>query len=210
MKIFKIFIALAGLYAITVSGQINPIYEKKRPGGFKTRIDRLVLEELKNNNIEPPALSSDAVFMRRVYQDLTGSVPGLWASKSFINNKSPDKRAKLIDSLMKTERYNEYWTLKWGDLLRVKSEFPINLWPNATQAYHRWIYDAVKTNMPYDKFARKMLLSSGSNFRNPEVNFYRAVADKTPEGFARAVMLTFMGTRFEKWSDVERKNITKF
>ena len=210
MKIFKVFIVLAGLFAITVSGQINPIYEKKRPGESKNLIDRLVLKELKKKNIEPAALSSDAVFLRRVYQDLTGSVPRLWVSKSFINNKSPDKRAKLIDSLMKTERYNEYWTLKWGDLLRVKSEFPVNLWPNATQAYHRWIYNAVKNNMPYDKFARALLLSSGSNFRNPEVNFYRAVAEKTPEGLARAVMLTFMGTRYDKWTDAKCKDIAKF
>ncbi len=210
MKILKIFFMLAGLYAITASGKVNSIYEKKRQDVPKSEIDKLVLEKLKKENIKPAALSSDAVFLRRVYQDLTGSVPRLWVSKSFIQNKSPDKRAKLIDSLMKTGEYYDYWTLKWGDLLRVKSEFPINLWPNATQAYHRWIYDAVKRNMHYDVFARKLLLSSGSNFRNPEVNFYRAVADKTPKGFATAVMLTFMGTRFDKWPDEERKNIIKF
>ena len=178
MRILKSFFVLGGLYVMTASSlvaveKINPIYEKKRLGGSKKVIDRLVLEKLKKNNIEPAAFSSDAVFLRRIYQDLTGSVPGIQASKAFIKDKSPAKRAKLIDSLLKTERYNEYWTLKYCDLLRVKSEFPINLWPNATQAYHRWIYNAVKSNMPYDKFARKLLLSSGSNFRNPEVNFYR-------------------------------------
>lgn len=215
MRILKSFSALVGLYMMTVSSlvaveKINPIYEKKRPGGSEKVIDRLVLEELKKNNIEPAAFSSDAVFLRRIYQDLTGSVPEIQASKRFIKDNSPAKRAKLIDFLLKTERYNEYWTLKYCDLLRVKSEFPINLWPNATQAYHRWIYNAVKSNMPYDKFARKLLLSSGSNFRNPEVNFYRALADKNPEGFARAAMLTFMGTRYDKWPEAERKNIVKF
>ena len=210
MKIFKIFLVLVSLCAMTVSAKINTIYEKKRPDSSKSKIDRLVLQELKNKNITPAPLSSDAVFMRRIYQDLTGSIPRSWQSKAFIKNKSPNKREKLINTLLKAEQFNEYWTLKWGDLLRVKSEFPINLWPNATQAYHRWIYTAIKNNMPYDEFARKLLLSSGSNFRNPESNFYRAVASKTPEGLARAVMLTFMGTRFDKWPETERKNITKF
>ena len=29
------------------------------------------------------------------------------------------------------EEFADYWTMKWCDLLRVKAEFPINLWPNA-------------------------------------------------------------------------------
>ena len=65
--------------------------------------------------------------------------------------------------------------MKWSELLRVKSEFPINLWPNAVQAYYRWIHTAIRDNMPYDRFARQLLISNGSNFRVPEVNFYRAV-----------------------------------
>lgn len=52
-----------------------------------------------------------------------------------------------------------------------KSEFPINLWPNAVQAYHRWIRTCIKENLPYDRFAREMLVASGSNFRKPQVNF---------------------------------------
>ncbi len=85
--------------------------------------------------------------------------------------------------------------MKWCDLLRVKSEFPINLWPNAVQAYARWIRTAVAENMPYDQFARKLLTASGSCFRVPEANFYRAVQNREPEGIAQAVGLTFLGAR---------------
>ena len=53
--------------------------------------------------------------------------------------------------------------MKWCDLLRVKAEFPINLWPNAVQAYHRWIRTAIRENKPYDQFVREMLTASGSN-----------------------------------------------
>jgi hypothetical protein len=89
--------------------------------------------------------------------------------------------------------------MKWSDVLRVKAEFPINLWPNAVQSYHRWIRTSVAENKPYDRFARELLTASGSNFRVPPVNFYRAMQNKTPEGIAHAVALTFMGARTEKW-----------
>ena len=74
--------------------------------------------------------------------------------------------------------------MKWCDLLRVKAEFPINLWPNAVQAYHRWIRTAIRENMPYDQFARELLTASGSNFRVPPVNFYRAMQSREPQAIA--------------------------
>ena len=89
--------------------------------------------------------------------------------------------------------------MKWSDLLRVKAEFPINLWPNAAQAYHRWIRTCIRENMPYDQFVRELLTASGSNFRVPPVNFYRAMQSREPAGIAQAVALTFMGARADKW-----------
>jgi hypothetical protein len=53
--------------------------------------------------------------------------------------------------------------------------------------------------MPYDQFARELLTSSGSNFRVPPVNFYRAVQSKEPKAIAQTVALTFMGARAENW-----------
>jgi hypothetical protein len=95
-----------------------------------------------------------------------------------------DKRSLLIDELLEREEFADYWALKWCDLLRVKSEFPINLWPNAVQAYHRWIRDSIAAGKPYDQFVRELLTSSGSNFRVPPVNFYRGVQGQEPETLA--------------------------
>lgn len=77
----------------------------------------------------------------------------------------------------------------------MKSEFPSNLWPNAVQAYDRWIRDSLRANMPYDRFARELLTASGSNFRNPPANFYRAFQERTPRRIADNVALVFMGIR---------------
>jgi hypothetical protein len=114
-------------------------------------------------------------------------------------NRDPKKRAKLIDQLLERDEFADYWAMKWSDMLRVKAEFPINLWPNAAQAYHRWIRASIKDNKAYDRFARELLTASGSNFREPPVNFYRAMQNREAPGIAQTVALTFMGTRAEKW-----------
>jgi hypothetical protein len=164
-----------------------------------SRIDELVFGKLKEKGITPAAPCSDSVFIRRVYLDVIGSLPTALEVTRFLEDKAPDKREKLIDRLLERKEGIDYRAMKWADLLRVKSEFPINLWPNAVQAYHEWIRTSLRENLPYDKFARTLLTSSGSNFREPPVNFYRALQRKDAKTTAAAVALTFMGVRPEGW-----------
>jgi len=173
-------------------------------------IDRLVWNRLQKLGIQPAHTCSDAVFLRRVYLDVIGTLPTVDETKSFLADASPTKRAALIDRLLARSEFADYWALKWGDLLRVKAEFPINLWPNAAQAYHRWIYEALKNNMPYDRFARELLTSSGSNFRVPQVNFYRAMQNRDPQGIAQTVALTFMGVRADRWPTNQLAGLAAF
>jgi hypothetical protein len=176
----------------------------------KNDIDKHVSNLLQKHNLKPANLCSDEVFIRRAYLDITGSIPKTNNVKSFLNNTSKTKREKLIDDLLSSPEFADYYSMKWCDLLRVKAEFPINLWPNAVQAYHRWIKNALTENMPYDQFARQMLTSSGSNFRVPQVNFYRALQGKDTSSIASAVALTFMGTRVDNWHEKKRKDLDAF
>jgi hypothetical protein len=163
------------------------------------KIDELVFAKLKELKIPPALLCSDGVFLRRVYLDMIGTLPTAQEAKDFLQDKNPEKRRLLIEQLFRRQEFADYWAMKWSDLLRIKAEFPINLWPNAAQAYHHWIRVAIRDNMPYDRFVRELLTSSGSNFRTPQVNFYRAVQKKDPTTLAQAVALAFMGARAEKW-----------
>ena len=175
-----------------------------------TQLDALVLARLQAKGLQPAPLCSDEVFLRRAYLDVIGTLPKLAEVQTFLADTSPTKRAKLIDALLARDEFADYWSLKWCDILRVKSEFPIDLWPNAVQCYHRWIRDALAANMPYDQFARALLTSSGSNFRVGPVNFYRAIQGRSPDAIAGAVGLTFMGTRLDKWAPADRANMAAF
>jgi hypothetical protein len=173
-------------------------------------IDQAVATDLRQRGIEPARPCADHVFLRRVYLDVTGMLPSAAAAEAFLRDRSADKRQVLVERLLASTAYADYWAMRWSDVLRVKAEFPINLWPNAAQAYHRWVRDCIKENIPYDQFARELLTASGSNFRVPSVNFYRALQSKEPEAIANAVALTFLGARFDKWPPEKQAGLAGF
>jgi hypothetical protein len=174
------------------------------------RIDDLAFDRWKRLGIQPANPCSDEVFVRRVYLDVIGTLPTPEEASQFLSDQDPNKRGALIDRLLARSEFADYWAMKWSDLLRVKSEFPINLWPNAVQAYYRWIHTSIKSNLPYDRFVRQLLVSNGSNFRVPEVNFYRAVQSKEPQTIAQAVALTFMGARAGNWPKARLDGMAAF
>ena len=174
------------------------------------RIDELVFAQWKKLGIQPANLCSDSVFVRRAYLDVIGTLPTAQEAAEFIASTATDKRAALIDRLLERDEFADYWAMKWSDLLRVKAEFPINLWPNAAQAYYHWIRDSIRSNKPYDQFVREMLTGSGSNFRTPPVNFYRAMQNRAPDGIAQTVTLTFMGARADKWPKEQLSQMARF
>ncbi len=176
-----------------------PTFESRADLLPQGKIDKLVFASLRRLNIRPANLCSDAVFVRRVYLDVIGTLPTADEARQFLADRNPQKRPALVDRLLERKEFADYWAMKWSDLLRIKAEFPINLWPNAAQAYHRWIRTSIQENKPYDRFVRELLTESGSNFRVPPVNFYRALQSREPQAIAQAVALTLMGTRAEKW-----------
>lgn len=197
------------LYRLSASQRIAALMESPEPPTPTNRIDEIVFAKLQSLGIQP-VLCSDAVFVRRAYLDLIGELPTADEAKAFIESTDKNKRTLLVDRLLDDTRHADYWAMRWSDILRVKAEFPVKLWPNAAQAYHRWIWESLAQNKPYDRFARELLTSSGSNFRVGPVNFYRAISERTPAGIASAVALAFMGTRIDFWPEERRANMAAF
>jgi hypothetical protein len=197
------------LYRLVAAREVASLMESPDSPKPANRIDEIVFAKLKTLGIQP-VLCSDAVFIRRAYLDLTGKLPSAEEAKAFIQSPDKNKRVALIDRLLDQPAHFDYWAMKWSDVLRVKAEFPVKIWPNAAQAYHRWIWEALAQNKRYDQFARELLTSSGSNFRIGSVNFYRAIQNKTPEGIGAAVGLALMGTRIRTWPEDRRAGMAVF
>ena len=150
----------------------------------------LALREMaKERGLRPVRRTDDATFLRRAYLTLAGKLPYPSEVRDFLRDNSPRKRAEIVDMLLDSPDFATLMAMRCCQIYRVKSEFPINMWPNAVQLFHRYLYDAARKDRPYDVVVREMLTSSGSNFRVPQVNFLRGHADRTAKGVARGVAL---------------------
>jgi hypothetical protein len=142
-------------------------------------IDTLVEEKLQQVKILPSDLCTDAEFIRRVYLDLTGQPPQPNEVRAFLADQRPTrvKRDELIDKLVGSADYVEYWTNKWADLLQVNRKF---LGEKGALALRNWIQQAVASNMPYDQFVHTILTASGSTLENPPAAYYKVLREPGP------------------------------
>src|SRR5262245_15781697 len=63
-------------------------------------IDRLVEATWAAARVQPAAAADDAELLRRTTLDAIGRVPTLDEAESFLGDRAPDKRARLVDRLL--------------------------------------------------------------------------------------------------------------
>src|SRR5262249_23834693 len=163
------------------------------------RIDELVAAKWRRMKIRPSELCSDTEFVRRAHLDLTGLPPTADEVRAFMEDRRPgyppqvgeEKRNALIDRLIGSKDYVEYWTNKWADLLEVNRKF---LDVDGAAAFRKWIRQEVDNNTPYDQFARKILTASGSTRENPSASYYKVLRE--PDLLMENTTHLFLAVRF--------------
>lgn len=168
-------------------------------------IDEFVWSKLKTIGILPSELASDAVFLRRAYLDVLGTLPKPDEVRAFLEDGDPGKRAKWIEKILERPEYADYWAQKWADVLLVNRD---KLGDRGSYEMHRWLRAQFAKNRPYDQWVRELIAASGPTSQVGPANFFRAAA--TPEEMTRAVSQAFLGIRlecaqchhhpFEKWT----------
>lgn len=180
--------------------------EVKETPPERSYIDTHVFNKLKQLGIPPSELCDDSTFLRRVTIDIAGRLPTLKETKAFLQNKDPDRRNKLIDRLLASPDYADYFANKWSAVLRNKRRAATDV--PYTYAFHSWIRRAMQQNMPYDQFVRSVLTATGDVNSHPPVAWYREVKSSTARMEDTAQL--FLGLRlacakchhhpFERWS----------
>ena len=84
------------------------------------QIDHIVVTQLEQINQESRPGIDDFTFCRRVYLDAIGRIPTVDELDQFIADEAPDKRSRLINTLLDSKGYQSHWYNYWADLFRVK------------------------------------------------------------------------------------------
>ena len=187
-----------------VVGTPVPDYPRVSVNNF---IDQWVFDKLRRFHRIPSEISGDEEFLRRVCLDLTGTLPPPRRTREFLQSKDRRKREKLVDTLMQTPEFVDYWTFRFSELFRVALfENGINLqW---TEAYWEWIRDHVANNTPYDQVARERIAAIG--YSPPSRHFLPNGEVRYPQNKMAEEVRVFLGRRldcaechnhpFEAWS----------
>ena len=204
----KIFSVITSLL-LTGCAVYGSTFEKSYGFDIDHPVNQILLKHWQSKNIKAPAAASDAVFIRRVALTAAGRLPTAAEVRNFVFDDTPGKHARLIDKFLAAPEYADMQAMRFADMLRIKSEFPINLWPNAVQIYHRTIHDDLLADRSLKSIFYEMLTASGSNFRTAYSNFFRASADRSPMGLAKMVLLTTMNMRETEFSNSEMEKFAK-
>ncbi len=157
---------------------------------FKPRnlIDEALLAEWKALRLAPSARCDDATFLRRAYLDTTGTLPTAAQVKAFLGDTRSDRRDRVIEELLSSEAFVDFWSYKWSDLLLVNGTL---LRPEAVASFYKWIRKNVEQNTPWDEFCRQIVLARGESMVDGATNFYAIHQD--PESLTENTCQAFMG-----------------
>ena len=180
-------------------------WSNPRPSNY---IDEHIFAKLRRLRMNPSGQCDDATFVRRAYLDIIGTLPSAGEARSFVEDPSGNKRAKLVDHLLQRPEYAEFWALKWSDLLRNEEKV---LDHKGVEKFHAWMRESIAGGKGLDQFTRELLTARGSTYKNPAANYYRALRNPTDRSEATAQL--FLGARlrcakchnhpFDRWTQDE-------
>lgn len=206
MKHLTIFAFFFGLSATIVRGEsLSPSQE----------IDSLVGAALEKQGLQPNSAISDDVFLRRAYLDIAGRIPTIEEAEAFQSVTHPNKRSRLIESLLDSEAFVSNTYHFWADILRINGE------PDraVSDAYELWVKDAIRKDMPYDEMVYSLVTARGKFWDNGAVGYYFRDRGMPLDNMSNTVRI-FLGTRlecaqchnhpFDKWTQMDYYEMAAF
>ena len=212
----SVLIRAAGHAASTGFGVIEKAIVDYPTVERRNFIDEFVFNKLRKFNIIPSELSSDEEFLRRICLDLTGTLPPPERVREFLAGDNPRKRDELIEILLDSPEYVDYWGFRFSDLMRV-TVTSANV-PAMTKAYEDWVTNSIAANKPYDQMARERVAAQG--YAAPARNLFYITEVMKPEKIMAEHVRVFFGRRldcaqchnhpFENWSQNQFWGLTAF
>jgi Protein of unknown function (DUF1549)/Protein of unknown function (DUF1553) len=178
-----------------------PVAEAFKPvrvGGVKDTlavskfIDTQIAKRLAEENVPASALATDEEFLRRVYIDLSGTIPTIDQATAFLADQSSNKRAKLIDELLASSNFGHHMADVWMNLLieRNSENRRVDFSP-----VRGWLMEKFNENTPWDKLATEVIAASGDFEKNPAVGFY--LSSNTVDKMTDDVSKIFLGVQLQ-------------
>jgi hypothetical protein len=151
-------------------------------------IDEINLLQLQTLNLPPSPRCDDDTFLRRASLDTVGRLPTQADREAFLADDQASRRNRLIERLLTSEAFVDYWTYRWCDMLLINGT---RLRPIAVKSYYQWVHDSVRENKPWDELVSEILTATGGSEKNGATNFY--ALHQSPEDMTENACQAFLG-----------------
>jgi hypothetical protein len=197
---------------------IKPVDQTAAAAVLKSakQVDELVDTRHRQLKVEPMPKTTDEQFVRRIYLDITGTIPTYKQVNVFVTGKGADKRARLIDALLNSEGYASHLYNYWSNILRLTDRLDRNL-PGAP--FSQWVKKSIEENTPYDKWVYEMLTAEGKYFEHPETGYLIKDGGMPLDAMSNTLRV-FIGTQigcaqchnhpFDQWTQKEFYEMAAF
>ena len=209
-------IVRAPKHAVSIfTGVKNDFINEYPPEDPKNFIDKEIVRKIQQLSIPISAISSDHEFLRRICLDLTGTLPPPNRVREFLKNSDPNKRDQLINILINSHEFIDYWTFRLADLFRVSYEQGGR---SKVKLYWEWIRECIAQNKPFDQIALERIASQGYN--GPTRHFWGSDEIRLPQDIMAEQAQVFLGRRlvcaqchdhpFDSWTQDQFWGMTGF
>ncbi len=160
------------------------------------RIDQHIASFYRNKNLAVPKVADDAIFLRRAFLVSVGRIPTAEEALAFLEIEDPAKRETLVDYLLKSQGYSSHMSNWTFDLLRLTDNRTGS--PAGNAPYRHWVRTAMRNNMPWNEFTRRLVASSGDGWdpNTAAVGYYTRDRGMPLDNLSNT-MRVFLGTRME-------------
>lgn len=188
---------------------------RSAPLAESQKIDHLLRQDWDKAGLKPNPSASDEVLVRRLYLDIAGRIPTVEESRAYLSSKDPEKRIKLIDTLLASDGHTSHMFNYWADVLRLTDNVKGRI---TAEAYEEWLKKQVKDNTPYDQMVKNLLTTEGGVWDSGSIGFWQRDENKL-DHLAYTVQV-FLGTSivcaqchnhpFDKWSQMDYYHMAAF
>lgn len=180
------------IFTLLVLLLISPRLQAESP--LREVIDQRIAAQWQAKQTSPAPAASDAAFLRRVYLDLCGTIPTADEARTFLDDASEDKRAKLIDKLLADPRFGQQQADFWDMLYFGRN--PPGYDADKRRGFQRWLRGEFNNNSFYDKIAHAILKADG-NTAEQGAPMFLVQYERQPEDATVKITQTFLGVQLQ-------------
>jgi hypothetical protein len=179
------------------------------------KIDELLAQGWQKAGVQPNPAANEEVLVRRLYLDIVGRIPSVEETQAYLKSSDPEKRSKLIDSLLGSTGHTSHMFNYWADVLRLSDNVKGRL---TAEAYEEWLKKQLHANTPYDQMVRNLLTTDGGVWDSGSIGFWQRDENKL-DHLAYTVQV-FLGTSivcaqchdhpFDKWTQMDYYHMAAF